>query len=156
MAEVNIYRLSKTSWYKSFPKLLENIIAKGNRVYIFCQNQQLLESLDESLWSYEQLSFLPHATTSDPRPADQPILLSSNINNINNANILAIIGNAIPDNIISFEKIIYMYEANDVVAKDFIQNKIPALKEMGIKLNYYNQNSLGAWEKDATTIKQDK
>lgn len=147
MTEANIYRLSKTLWGKAFPKLLENIIAKGNKIHILCQDQQILESLDDLLWTYEQLSFLPHATIQDQRPNDQPIILSTNTTTLNKANIVAIAGNILPDNISSFEKIIYMYEANDMVANDFLKDKLSHLEKSGIKINYFTQSAAGNWER---------
>lgn len=66
-------------------KLLQQLIGKGHRIIIHCQNEQSLLQLDAALWSYEQLSFIPHATLADEEVVRQntPInLLLDPINNV--------------------------------------------------------------------------
>lgn len=147
MTEANIYQLSKTPWIKSFPKLLESIISRGNRVLVYCESDELMSKMDDLLWTYEQLAFLPHATIKDDRHNEQPILLNTNDNNPNNANVLAISGKALPKDLNKFEKIVLMYESKDLMHEDFIKDTLNLFRKSNINYTVFKQNAAGAWEK---------
>lgn len=147
MTEANIYQLSKSLWIKSFPKLLEGIINKGNKVLVYCDSEEFMAKLDDLLWTFEQLAFLPHATVKDDRKEVQPILLNTTDSNLNNANVLAIAGKSLPKDLTRFEKIVLMYQSNDPISEDFIKNTINVFQSNSIGYTVFKQNTSGAWEK---------
>jgi DNA polymerase III subunit chi len=147
MTEANIYQLSKSLWVKSFPKLLEGIINKGNKVLVYCDSEEYMAKLDDLLWTFEQLAFLPHATAKDDQKEAQPILLNTTDANLNNANVLAIAGKSLPKDLAQFEKIVLMYEGSDLLSEDFIRNTINVFQSKSISYTVFKQNATGAWEK---------
>jgi DNA polymerase III subunit chi len=148
MTDSNIYQLTKLTWSKYFPKLVESILNKGNKIFIYCESDKLLKELDEFLWTYEQLSFLPHATHIDEVPNKQPILLSTSEDNLNNANVLLVAGKCLPKNLLKFEKVILMYELNDALYTDFIKNVVMTeFVKNNINYSVFTQNLAGIWEK---------
>ena len=60
----------------------------GRRVMILAQDQGQAAELDRALWTYEQNSFLPHALAGAPDQADEPIIISTDLANPNQATVL--------------------------------------------------------------------
>lgn len=77
MQEINIYKTSQNNFPKTFTKLIESIVSQNKKIYLLCENHEEEKKFDNLLWSFSQLSFIPHATTTDPYPSDQLILLGS-------------------------------------------------------------------------------
>ena len=90
MSEINIYKTTEIS--KVLPKLVENIVTQGKKIYLYCDSPEQENSLDYLLWSYSQLSFIPHGTTSDPYPGDQILLLGQDLHYNSAAEILICAG----------------------------------------------------------------
>jgi len=59
-------------------RLARKAYAAGSRLVIFSADNALLTSLDESLWTFSALDFLPHCRAGDPLAAETPIILASN------------------------------------------------------------------------------
>ena len=148
MTEVNIYELSKTQWQKAMPKLLEQVISRNNnKVHVLCDDENYMQELDDLLWTFEQLAFVPHATYKDKQLESNPIVLSVNDNINNKANILVITGTKIPSNLQAFEKIIIMYQNTDKIRRDMVNNHCKKFNELNIKCNFFKQNGVGSWER---------
>lgn len=78
MQEINIYKTSQNNFQKIFTKLVESIVIQNKKIYLLCQDHEEETKFDNLLWSYSQLSFIPHGTTRDPYPSDQLLLIGSN------------------------------------------------------------------------------
>lgn len=147
MTEGNFYTLVKSQWNKSLPKLLEQIISRGNKVHVFCDDEAFMNELDNLIWTFEQLAFVPHGTFKDPMPEVTPIILSTEENKLNNANILVITGKKLPSNLSDFDKIIFMHHETDKIAREQILGHMKILEKNGIKHNFFRQNGTGSWER---------
>ncbi len=143
MSEVIIYKLTNNPWKKVFPKLLEGVLNKGNRIHVYCNNESIAE-IDDLLWSYEQLSFLPHATADDPHPEDQPIILSNKPFSKNGAKVLAIANDIIPENHHEFDKILCVFDQSK---HGSIESFIKQCDEKKLHKSLFIQNAQGSWDK---------
>jgi DNA polymerase III subunit chi len=143
MTEAVIYKLTNNPWKKVFPKLLEGVVSKGNKVHVLCAAEKIKE-IDDVLWTYEQLAFLPHGTSEDSHVENQPIILSSKPQALNGAKILAITNDNIPENYKEYDKILFVFDASQ---HQSIPNVVKQLEEYGIKKSYFIQNAQGAWDK---------
>jgi DNA polymerase-3 subunit chi len=146
MQEIYCYMPHENFAKKFVPKLLEQIISKGNRVLVLCKDSEEMRSLDEFLWLYEQLSFLPHVTQGDEQKEVCPIVLATEHVNHNNANVLLALNHQVVKDAQVYEKIILVGHHS---------GKGPDLKVLngqvraGAKFSYFNQTKTGAWEKAA-------
>lgn len=77
LIRVDFYLLSndeiKTQWLLAC-RLLEKAYLRGHKVFVFCENKQDAELLDELLWTYKDDSFIPHHLQGEgpePPPAIQ-------------------------------------------------------------------------------------
>jgi DNA polymerase-3 subunit chi len=151
LMQVNFYQLTLSPLDKVLPKLLEQIITqKHNRVLLVCPDKSTMRKMDALLWTFAQLSFLPHATEDDPMPEEQPILLTTSAElNLNSANIICTLTYQTPQ--IKFEKLLIMFEQDDL-SKIIQIKKLHAelQKEDSLQFNYFIQNSSG-WQKTKET-----
>jgi DNA polymerase III subunit chi len=56
-------------------RLLRKIYKSGKKTVVFCSENQHLHRLDQELWSFSALDFLPHVRSGDPLAAVTPIIL---------------------------------------------------------------------------------
>jgi DNA polymerase-3 subunit chi len=145
--QVNFYQLTLSPLDKILPRLLEQIITqKANRILLVCPDKSTMQKMDALLWTFAQLSFLPHATEDDPMPEEQPLLVTTSADhNLNNANIICTLTYQKP--LINFEKLIVMFEQDDIEKKAQIKKLYAELQQQdSLQFNYFIQNSSG-WQK---------
>ena len=58
-------------------RLLRKIYNSGKKSVVYCADTELMSRLDQQLWSFSQLDFLPHVRASDPLSEVTPIILLS-------------------------------------------------------------------------------
>lgn len=146
MKEVNVYILGSALWVKTFPKILESIVSKGIKVQVACDNETEASELDNLMWTFEQLSFLPHALDSDENMQDHPIIISAKDAVFNNSDILAIAGQEIPSKIEAFSKALIVYDPKDHASKGIVSRQISALVAKNFNVRYFKQTDVGGWE----------
>ena len=86
--DIRLYETSDIT--KAVCQLVEKLYGQGKRIQIICQNQLMVVSLDQALWQFKQLSFLPHMTDLDNAdPMTQLIFITSNLaDNLNQAEVI--------------------------------------------------------------------
>jgi DNA polymerase-3 subunit chi len=143
MSEAIFYELLDKPWNKVFPKVIESIVNRGNKIHILAE-EKMVPLIDDLLWSFEQLSFLPHATCRDAELDVQPIVISHNIAKRNDANVLALVNTALPEEYNLFDKIICVYEQGN---KESIKILAQQLLSNGAAIQCYAQTSDGGWKR---------
>ncbi|MBV8770041.1 MAG: DNA polymerase III subunit chi, partial [Hyphomicrobiales bacterium] len=73
MTEILFYHLQSRSLEAVLPHLIERSREKSWRVVVQGTTRERLAALDERLWTYDEASFLPHATDENGDPAVQPV-----------------------------------------------------------------------------------
>ena len=146
---VQFYHLTSTPLERALPKLLEKAVAAGYRVLLVGENDHQLEKLDQLLWTYDPDSFLPHGTIKGGSSEKQPILINSNFESPNGANLLAIINGAMSDKTEQFDRIIDMFDGKDQQAVENARNRWKKYKDQGHSLSYLRQTESGGWEQKA-------
>ena len=134
MTEINIYKTTDVS--KILPRLVESIASQGKKIYIYCGGSEQEKELDYLLWSYSQLSFIPHSTTSDVYPSEQVVLLGKELDYKSAAEILICAGK-----VNDLESIMNRYE------KILLFNQELINKTYDVQINVVEQDSSGKWIK---------
>lgn len=149
--EVNLYKIPEANFFKVLPKLLESIVARGNKIVLLATNDEQISSLDDLLWVYNQLSFLPHATYKDELREENPIYItSSEQDNIIKANFIAVISeNYIPLNLNAYEKYLFFYNEQTL---NITKERIKKINEMGGVCNFITQDQKGQWIKSESLL----
>src|SRR5690606_35835188 len=85
MTEISFYHLTRQPLNKALPRLLEKVLAAGHRAVVLAGSDERVEDLDAALWTYDPDSFLPHGTRILGHAERQPIYLTTEEENPNDA-----------------------------------------------------------------------
>jgi len=91
MAEVLFYRLTQSPIEATLPELLEKSLARGWRVLVRAGSEAGVALLDDGLWTWREDGFLPHGRADGPDAARQPILIGTDLTDLNRAQVLMLV-----------------------------------------------------------------
>lgn len=149
MAEIAFYQLRRTPLEKALPKLLEKVIESGRRAVVLAASEERVEVLDAALWTYDQGSFLPHGTARDGQPERQPIFLTTEDANPNDATVAVMVDGIAPAEPGRFERCLDMFDGSDPAALDAARARWRTHRERGDTVTYWEQTQGGTWEQRA-------
>lgn len=148
MTEVLFYHLQNMSIESVLPPLLEKSLERGWRVVVQSTSQERTEALDAHLWTYSDDSFLPHATARAGDAEDQPIILSVEDANPNDANVRFLIDNAaLPADSDRYERVVLVFNGDDREALDAARQAWKDCKAMGFEVTYWQADDRGRWQR---------
>jgi len=145
MTEVYFYHSTKFPVEKTITKLVEKIYGLKQNILIYCQDKNLVQIIDDILWSYSTKTFLAHATSSDPAPEKQPIYITEKEENPNESSILIALGENIPDFYNKFSKYISIFGSSDEELTS-ARSRYKQLKGQSLDIKYFKQTEDGNWE----------
>lgn len=151
MSRIDFYHLQKMSLDEVLPKLVEKAYNLKKNIKITIGNEERVEALNNLLWTFDDDKFIPHGSKKDGFSDMQPIFLSAENNNPNNAVLLFIVDDADIDieQISSYERIFYIFDGNSEFSLNKARILWKALKNSDNQLNYWQQSSSGSWEQKA-------
>ncbi len=145
--EIWFYHLEHAPLERVLPELLEKTLAKGWRAQVRVGSQERLDALNTHLWTYRPESFLPHGTVTEGRAPDQPISLTLEEANINQANALFLVDSAPPGDVSRYERCITIFDGKDDEALRAARDFWKQASEQGRDVTYWRQADHGKWEK---------
>ena len=151
MTRIDFYHLQKNNPQEALSKLLEKAYALGKNILIKVGNENNLEEINTSLWTYEEQSFLPHGSKKDGNAALQPLWLTTQDDNPNNAVILFLIDNAKVDidKLSSFERVLNIFDGQDNESLEWSRKLWKEAKNQGFECYYWQKDDRGAWQQKA-------
>ncbi len=96
MAEALFYHLERRTLEDVLPGLLERTRERGLRAVVRVGSAERMAVLDSQLWTYSEQTFLAHGTAADGHAERQPIYLTTEDENPNKAEVLFLVGGALP------------------------------------------------------------
>lgn len=147
MTRVDFYHLQTQNLDDVLPKLLEKAYETGKKIKVKIGNDERIEFINALLWTYNETSFLPHGSKKDGSSELQPIWLSAETDNPNNASILFLVDGAISDasEIANYERVINIFDGNDNISLTNARNYWKELKSKEIDLLYWQQDNSSKW-----------
>lgn len=150
MAEISFYHLQYSSAPTAITRLLHKAQERGMSSVLLCEKDEDVVQMDELLWTHVTDAFLPHATDQDDKPDQQPVLITSSTERVdNNAQLLVIKGKnqpLEPDYLNRFSKVMDVFDgANDHDVKD-ARKRWAIYKKQGYSMSYWKQNKNGGWQ----------
>lgn len=143
MASISFYHSAVDSLERSSCKLLEKCYQSNTKVLVRTSDVLGMESLNRSLWTFAQKSFIPHGDANDKIEDDQLIYITYKDENPIKAR-----------NLMLVDTLDYIYEDFDkkfIVFTNKIANQVKhCFTKLGTPSNnvsYYQQNSKGIWQK---------
>lgn len=154
MTEILFYHLEQAGMEDVLPGLLERTRERGWKALVRVSSDERLEGLDAHLWTHKDESFLPHAPSSDPRAAEQPIILTTSNENPNGATVAFYADGAAPQEwdasaLSVFERIVLLFDGRDSEATDTAREHWKKARATGFDTTYWQQTPAGKWEKKA-------
>jgi DNA polymerase-3 subunit chi len=152
MTEVQFYHLEQRSAEQALPALVEEAFARGGNIVIEATERELLERLDERLWTYSDECFLPHAIAGEGADRLQPILLTLARDNPNGAKVRFMLGGAKAEPSLTstnpaYERLVILFNGSDEQEIAAARAHWTELKAAGRSISYWRQGEGGAWEK---------
>ncbi|HZP69027.1 MAG TPA: DNA polymerase III subunit chi [Pseudolabrys sp.] len=148
MTEVLFYHLQSQKLESVLPALLEKSIERGWRVVVQCSSEERIEALDAHLWTYRDDGFLPHGTWREPEAARQPILLTPEDDNPNNATVRFLVDRApMPSDVEKYHRIVLVFDGDDEEALAAARMCWSDAKAKGLDATYWQTDEHGRWAK---------
>src|SRR5258707_8298516 len=118
MPETLFYHLERKSLEDVLPGLLERTRGREWKAVVRIGSAERMEALDAHLWTYSEQTFLAHGTAAELYPSRQPIYLTTEEENPNAAEVLFLVGGALPadwaaPSLGAFARIVLLFEGRD-------------------------------------------
>lgn len=149
MTEILFYHLEHRPLEAVLPALLEKCLERGWKAVVQGGSPERLESIDGVLWTYREDSFLPHGTVSDGDPVVQPIYLTTDTDNLNDATVRFLIDGADPPDLSDYQRAIFIFDGRDENALAQARVQWKQTSGQGHEVTYWQQNDDGRWERKA-------
>lgn len=149
MTEVSFYHLTRSPLDRALPRLLEKVYASGQRVLVRGGDPERLELLNRTLWTYGKDSFLPHGVKSDGFADQQPIYLTTGLENPNHAVILVLVDGADAPDLAAYPRCLELFDGADVDALERARAHWREVVAQGHRAIYWQENERGGWAKAA-------
>ncbi|GIZ52028.1 DNA polymerase III subunit chi [Noviherbaspirillum aridicola] len=95
-------------------RLVRKARAADVRVVVLTADRQAMDALDEALWSFSGLDFLPHVAAGDPLAASTPIILTdSDQAELPHHQVLINLSSATPAHFARFERMFEIVAADE-------------------------------------------
>src|SRR5580698_10046377 len=116
LTEALFYHLERRSLEDVLPGLIEKTLERGWRALIRADSAERAEAVDTLLWTYDDQSFLPHAQLGDGDAKRQPVIITMEEANPNDAHVLFLIGDAVAppwDQISDLVRVVLVFDGRD-------------------------------------------
>ena len=146
--EVWFYHLERSSLEQVLPDLLERTLGRNWKALVRSRLSERLEQLDTHLWTFRDDSFLAHGRVDEPHAAQQPVLLTTEMDNANGADVVFLLDGAEPGALDGYVRCIVLFDGRDEAALATARAQWRAIKATGLPVSYWKQMARG-WEKQA-------
>jgi DNA polymerase-3 subunit chi len=152
MTEALFYHLERRSLDDVLPDLLEKTMARGWRALIRTESAERADAIDALLWTYNDQTFLPHAQAGEGNTARQPILITVEGANANNADVVFVVGGAEPPGwddplTASLTRVVVMFDGRDPEMLGRARDAWKKAKSAGHDVTYWKESPGGKFEK---------
>jgi len=148
VSEVRFHHLERRRVDQALPRLIERALEEGRRVIVRASSEEMVAALNERLWTYDDASFLPHGAAGDGDPMTQPVFLTSELENPNEATMLVRLSGAeTVEADDRFDLVVLMFDGRDEAALAEARGEWRRLKAQGRAISYWRESDEGGWER---------
>ena len=149
MGAAYFYHLTDSTLEQTLPMLLEKARGAGWRIMVRAPADDLVDRLDQVLWTIRPDSFLPHGVAGGPHDADQPILLGVDVPSKGFECLMSVEGALLtPEEVSLSQRSCILFNGHDPAAVSVARERWKALTDQGIEAQYWAQED-GRWTKKA-------
>ncbi len=147
MTEVRFYHMQSTTLDKALPEILGKALEREYKAIVKAKTDDEIDNINKFLWTYKKNSFLPHGNKLDGTEVNQPIFLSIDDNNPNNANLLMLVDGASSELVADMDLCCEIFDGNNDEIVTNSRARWKEYKEQGFDLSYFQQDENGRWVK---------
>ena len=149
MAEIRFYHLERQSLDQALPALLSKALSGGHKIIVKTADEKEAERLNDALWTYHPNEFLPHGTKKDGSAEDQPIYITAEEENPNEAGVIILTGGVTSENLENYNLCCEVFDGRDQTTLKAARTRWKTYKDSEtFELTYWQQTDKG-WEKKA-------
>jgi DNA polymerase-3 subunit chi len=154
MSEVLFYHLERRTLEDVLPSLLEKTRTRGWKANVRVGSAERMEVLDNHLWTFSDQSFLAHGTSAEGHSARQPVFLTTEEEDPNDADVLFLVGGAVianwdADALKKFERVVWLFDGGKGNALSDARVGWKRAQETGHEVTYWKESADGRWEKQS-------
>ncbi len=146
MSEIRFYHLIRLTLDQALPDLLRKCVQRGWRALVLVSQEDQVEPLTKQLWAGRPDSFLPHGSTKDGRPQDQPIWITAEEGRPNDPQVLFCCEGATVKSFDGYDLVCEVFDGKDYSQVEAARTRWKSYKDSGHDLTYWQQTENG-WEK---------
>jgi DNA polymerase-3 subunit chi len=147
--EIFFYHLERRTLEDVLPTLLLRSVEKGWRATVQAPSEERIEALDSLLWTFSEESFLPHGTAKDGPASAQPIYLTAEGDNPNQAQVRFLLDGAELDDPSSYQRVVFIFDGRDPEAVTRARAQWQEARGSGHAVSYWQQDAGGRWQQKA-------
>lgn len=134
---VDFYLLNQANEMNIACRLIEKAYLRGHRIFIYCENQQRAEHLDELLWTFKDDSFIPHNLQGEGPEPPPPVQIGYGAEPRQFNDLLLNMTTTIPPFFIRFKRVIEIVSP-DETAKELSRARYRAYRKSGCQLHTHS------------------
>jgi DNA polymerase-3 subunit chi len=120
-------------------RLLRKAYLAGQPTIVLAELARL-QALDEQLWTFSPLDFVPHCMAGTPLAAQTPIVLTTSLDDVPHHQVLLNLGASVPAQFARFERLLEVVgNAHDELVAG--RERYRFYRDRGYALNNYKQGS---------------
>ena len=143
-SDIMFYHAIETNMIAVLFELLKKSFKDNKRCLVCIDTPENATNISESLWAFQDNFILPHGLITEDMPDKQPILLTHNTDNINNADYIFFIGLIQITDTEHFKRCIVIFDDTSEDIKLHTREQFKLLKKNNVTLKYYQQTN-GKW-----------
>lgn len=142
MAIINFYYITTDTLEKTTCQLLEKCYNTGAKTLVRVPTENAMESLNKTLWTFAQKSFIPHGSKNDEVMETQPIYITYSDENPIDADMIMLVDSldGIYDN---FDRIFVLFTES---IADKVKHCIEKLSTSKNSVSCYKQDAKTGWQ----------
>ena len=141
--QIDFYEVMPGNLIPSLVRLLAKIYASQQKCVFLSPNEEFVKVMDRALWTFSTREFVPHGDKSFGFSEMQPIYLTSQYENPNNASVLVMNGTFEFESYQNImDRLLFVFENETEPAEALFHN----LQKDKKNVNYWRQSKMG-WGK---------
>ena len=138
MPQVDFYILEQHRYPDQLVcQLVDKACQQGLKVQIHTCNEAAARAIDDRLWTFSDISFIPHALYQREVPAESQVLISWQNHPPSHTDVLMNLTTNIPDAVENFARIIEIVAADDE-SRQYARQRYREYRDLGCDLETHN------------------
>ena len=142
MTQVDFYILDEKAPGNRFMlacRLAEKIYHQGRRIFIQTQSHEETRHMDRLLWTFRQVSFVPHAPQEKANPSTTPVIIGDTTQAGDESDVLINLALQVPNFFSRFERVAELID-REAEIKSAGRQRFKFYRDRGYPLNTHSIN----------------